>query len=326
MGCAAAAGNARGWAVVDWLWLLLWIAASSAWCVTAAGELSATFDEPLYIARGLEGWRTGSHGGLLRLGTMPLPADLQTMPLYLYETGHGVRFDPDADLTRLLPWARTMTLAFWWLLLIYGWLAAWALAGPWGGRFAVAWLACEPSLLAHAALATTDVALAACLLALVHHFRAARTARWPRRVAVPTLWFAATLLAKASALVIGPLCLLAVALERRWSAPPVAAGSAGGAPAGEVASRALPDLAWIVGAGLLLVFVFCGSDWQVEPSFVEWAESLPSTAGRAPMLWLAEHLRIFSNAGEALVRQIRHNVRGHGAFLLGREYARAVWY
>jgi hypothetical protein len=315
MGCAAAAaGNARGWAVVDWLWLLLWIAASSAWCVTAAGELGATFDEPLYIARGLEGWRTGSHGGLLRLGTMPLPADLHTAPLHLYETWRGVRFDPDADLARLLPWARAMTLAFWWLLLIYGWRAGWALAGPWGGRFAVALLACEPSLLAHAALATTDIALAACLLALVYHFRTARTARWPRRVAVPTLWFAAALLAKASALVIGPLCLLVVELERRWA---TGVGGAG---------RALRDLAWIVGAGLLLVFLFCGSDWQTEPSFVEWAESLPSTAGRAPMLWLAEHLRIFSNAGEALVRQIRHNVRGHGAFLLGREYARAVWY
>src|SRR5437764_9921609 len=32
----------------------------------------------------------------------------------------------------------------------------------------------------------------------------------------------------------------------------------------------------------------------------------------------AENLRIFSNAGEPVIRQISHNFRGHGAYLLGR--------
>src|SRR5213076_3194197 len=81
------------------------------------------------------------------------------------------------------------------------------LAGPWGGRAVVAALACEPNLLAHAALATTDVAVSACLLALVYHFHA-------RRDGLPLFWFGAAVTAKASGLVFGGLCLLIVELLR----------------------------------------------------------------------------------------------------------------
>ncbi|HEV3023006.1 MAG TPA: hypothetical protein VGX76_11075, partial [Pirellulales bacterium] len=64
-----------------------------------------------------------------------------------------------------------------------------------------------------------------------------------------------------------------------------------------------------------------------EPSFVSWAHKLPDSPGAAAMIWLSEHLTIFSNAGEGLVRQIKHNMRGHhGAYLLGTTYPRAVWY
>jgi hypothetical protein len=44
------------------------------------------------------------------------------------------------------------------------------------------------------------------------------------------------------------------------------------------------------------------------------------------MAWLADHLPVFSNAGEGIVRQIGHNVRGHGAYLLGHSDPRAFWY
>ena len=32
---------------IDWLWFLACALASSLWCVTAASQLSATFDEPI---------------------------------------------------------------------------------------------------------------------------------------------------------------------------------------------------------------------------------------------------------------------------------------
>src|SRR5207249_2250817 len=103
------------------------------------------------------------------------------------------------------------------LLAAGGWLGR-QLGGPWGGRLAVAWLACEPNLLAHAALATTDVALAAAVVLLAAVYRAGRVgpAGWGRRVGLPLLAFAACVLVKASGLAFGPLVILAVEAEQRF--------------------------------------------------------------------------------------------------------------
>ncbi|MBI4574162.1 MAG: glycosyltransferase family 39 protein [candidate division NC10 bacterium] len=317
---------------LEWVWFLAWGLASSVWCITAAGQLGATFDEPFYLARGLEAWRTGSYAGLLKKGTMPLPIDVTTLPVYLWERWHGIQFDPLSDLERILPWARAGTLLFWWLLLAYGWRAGRHLAGPWGGRLAVALLASEPSLLAHASLATTDIAVTACLLALVYHFRTGREAGWVRRLALPTFWFAASVLAKASALVYGPLCLLAVEVERLARAgafkydPPSPGRWAWFQHARERLRPFRRDLLRIATCGLILVVVYCGSDWSQERSFVVWAHSLPEGTIRQTMIWLSETLRIFSNAGEGLVQQIKHNIRGHGVYLLGQIHRRALWY
>jgi hypothetical protein len=79
--------------------------------------------------------------------------------------------------------------------------------------------------------------------------------------------------------------------------------------------------------GFALVFIYCGCDWRPEPSFVDWAHCLPDSPAARSMVWLSEHLTIFSNAGEGLVRQIKHNMKGHhGVYLLGTNYPRAVWY
>ncbi len=321
-----------GGSVLNLSWFIAWGVASSIWCVTAARELGPTFDEPFYVARGLEYWRTGSHSGLLTKGTMPLPTDVQTLPLYLWERWRGIQFDSSSDLDLLLPWARAGTLVSWWLLLAYGWRAGRHLAGPWGGRLAVAMLACEPVLLGHATLATTDIAISACLLALVYHFHTGREAGWMRRVAVPSLWFAASVLSKASGLMFGPLCLLVVELERL-----VRAGAFNGATLSsgrwnslrQGLDRLRPfrrDLLLVIAYGMAVVFVYCGSDWRQEPSFVAWAHGLPDGRVGRSMIWLAENLRIFTNAGQGLVKQIQHNVRGHGAFLLGAVTRRAFWY
>jgi hypothetical protein len=44
------------------------------------------------------------------------------------------------------------------------------------------------------------------------------------------------------------------------------------------------------------------------------------------MTFTADHLRIFPNAGEGLVYQIKHNIRGHGVYILGQTDHRALWY
>jgi len=326
------------WAL-DAAWLLVVGVLSSAWCITAGWRLGATFDEPVYLEQGLESWRTGSHRGLMRLGTMPLPPDLQTLPLYLAERWTGRQWDPQADWEQLLPWFRAANLLFWWLLLGHGYLAGRIVAGPWGGRLAVAWLGCEPNLLAHAALAATDLPVTACILALTVHFILGRDRSWWPRVGAPMIWFALAVLAKASGLIFGPLCLLAVELER-LSRQPSTRGSRAGASGLEgngswrerlgawwLALQPLRRDAWpIFGGGLLLVFLVCGCDFQPENTFVAWAHSLPEGANRGVMVWLSEHLCLFSNAGEGLVQQVKHNLRGHTTYLLGESSQRALWY
>src|SRR5687768_773332 len=102
------------------LWLVFWGTASSVWCISAATQLSATFDEPFYIEQGLHFWRTGSHAKLMRAGTMPLPVDLQTLPLAILENVRGRAFDFNNDVAEMLPVARATNLVFWWLLMFYG--------------------------------------------------------------------------------------------------------------------------------------------------------------------------------------------------------------
>ncbi len=308
-----------GWR--DAAWLAAFGLLSSLWCVTAARQVGPTFDEPLYVRLGLEGWRTFSHAGLIRKGTMPLPVDVQTLPLCLWERCRGVPFDPTNDLPTLLPVARGMTLGFWWLLLGYALLLGRRVGGPWAGRLAVALVATEPSFLAHAALATTDVAVAALLLGFVYHFTANRDAGWWRRVAWPALWFGLAVFAKVSGLVFGGLCVLAVEAERLSRAE--------GCWRARLAAfwkQSVRDGVQIGLLGLALVFVACGSDWQTQPAFVEWAHGLPGSWYRGPAVWLAEHLCVFTNAGEGIVRQVKHNAHGHGVFLLGRTDPVSVWY
>ncbi len=310
-------------------WLLFWIIASSAWCVSASARLSATFDEPTYITLGLDYWHTRSYKPLLDLGTMPLPPQVQTLPLHLWERWRGEDFDPSRDLDRLLPMARLGTLPFWWMLLLYGWLAGRQMAGVWGGRLAAAFLACEPNLLAHASLATTDVAVTACLVAFLYHFRIGRDGSWWQRILVPAVWFALAVLAKASGLVFGILGMGMVELERQWS---IRTDISNGLTRLRHTTVVLlgksfrRELMQICGLGLLAVFCYCGSDGLPSPSFIAWAKQLPEGPLRSGMTWVAEHLRIFSNAGVALVRQVRHNVQGHGVFLLDQVAKRAIWY
>ena len=95
-----------------------------------------------------------------------------------------------------------------------------------------------------------------------------------QKEAMPALWFALAVLAKASGLVFGVLCLLVVELERRL-APVWDGGKVGWkdvwaalwkAPARGSFRR---DLAQILGIGVALVFVYCGSDWQPQASALE---------------------------------------------------------
>ncbi len=319
--------------VRDLPWLIVFGLLSSAYCVLAAGHIGATFDEPEYLLRGLEGWHSSGSGALTKIGTMPLPIDVTTLPLYVWELLRGQRFDQLSEFDRMLPVARAGTLVFWWAVLFYGWRVGWGLAGPCGGRLTVALLACEPSLLAHASLSTTDVAITACMFALVYHFREGRTSGWWLRVGLPSLLFGLALLSKASALVLGPLCLLVVELDRLGRKKAFTVPANGGMV--QFFRRLIVELGpfrrdttQIFGLGLILMFIYCGSAWRADGNFVAWARTLPDGPMASVMVYVADHLRIFSldNGYQAILYQVNHNNMGHGVFIAGWTDSHPLWY
>jgi len=313
----------------DVLWLLIVGVLSSAWCVTAAARLGATFDEPFYVASGLNAWRTGSNKPLMSAGTLPLVVDAQTLPVYLWERARGTPFHPYKELDVILPAARAANLVFWWGLLVYAMRLGRTWGGAWGGRIAVGLVGFDPNLLGHAALATTDISVVAMMLALVYHAHHGFGRGWWPRVFVPGACFGLATLAKASGMVFGVQALVVIGLWHLATAgaltPPSGTGLVGraahvwGATAG-----VRKDIAVSLLIGFVLVFAYTGCDWTVEPTFVTWAAGLPDGPVKDVFVPVSTNLRIFPNAGEALVQQVKHNLRGHGTYLLGEWHDRAT--
>lgn len=318
-----------GW---DIAWLTLLGSLSAWWCLSAGAVLGVTFDEPFYLDKGLQAWRSGSNKALMRAGTMPLPVDLQTLPLFLWEQQRGIPWNVYVDLPEILPVARAMNLPFWWLLLGYGMLWGRLLGGPWAGRLTAGFLASDPNLLGHAALATTDIALSAMVLVATYHFLRGRDQPWVWRVLLPGIGFGFALATKASALPYVPLLAGIFGLWHLYEQGRFVGQDRTGFRATlfrywSVTSQLRRDLAAIIGIGMVTVFAYCGCDWQTEPTFIAWAEGLPPGPLHDGVCFVAKNLCIFTNAGEGLIQQIKHNIRGHhGAYLLGGWYPRAVWY
>ena len=313
-------------AAARWAALAAIFIVSSAWCVTAARTLGATFDEPLYLRTGLSFWHGGDGNDvLLWRGTMPLPADVDGLFVRVEEAVRGRPFDPQNDMRRMLPAARAGNLVFWLILLVYAWkLGELAAGAVEGGLMAAAMVAVEPILLGHASLATTDIAVSALVVAATYYFAIGRNSGWIYRVGIPSLCCGLAILSKASGLAFTALCMFAVEAQRlgpRVHEPGVRRRSIADWFAAW-AGRLRPfwrDLRQIIGIGLLITILYCGSGWHPQWSFVAWARTLPpDSTSSTVMLWLAEHLRIFNNAISALVYQFKHNMHGPSAYLLGR--------
>ena len=147
---------------------------------------------------------------------------------------------------------------------------------------------------------------------------------------MPVFWFAAAVLAKASGLVFGPICLFIVELERLARAGKLQDTWPTGwrGRLGHLWALLLPwRRDWLLhrpgwnGIGVSLL----RQRFQTGAVLRGSAQRCRKES-RTPMVWLSDHLCIFAIAGEGLVRQIKHNLHGHSTYLLGQGDARSFWY
>lgn len=270
---------------------------------------SHTVDEPAHIAAGMEWLERGryeyehQHPPLARVAVAigpwlagvrghGLPSMWQEGPAILRESG---------DYVGTLALARAGTLAFLVVACWAAWLLARRIAGPAAGAVAVGLVVLCPPVLAHAGLATTDLAIAACFpLALV------ALLAWierpdPRRAALLGLACALAVLVKFSAgpyiAVTFPLVVAAWLVARRRlpveSRPPL-----------PTPRRALAHAGIAAGAGALAVW----GAYRFSVGAVG-GITLP-----APEFWLG------------LGDVARHNGEGHPSFLLGEYGSDGWWY
>lgn len=294
----------------DWLWLAAFAGLSSAACLLAADRVGATFDEPLYLSHGRQCWHEMSCGWLAVHGTMPLPVDVQTALPVLRERLGG---PPAGDVLASLRLARAGNLVFWWALLAYALLLGRDLGGPWAGRLAVGLLAADPTWQAHAALATTDVAAAATLLAVVYHALAARRHGRALRVIGPGCAFGVAILAKLSGLLYGGLALAVVDLWVR-------------AADGIVAPRPfLGTLAARLVVGVGLAALYCGVDRDPGRG-AKLIGQLGDEVPPAVRAWVAANPDRVPNALVAATVQGVVNARPGGGYLFGEWRDAGFWY
>jgi len=312
-------------------WVVAFGLASSSWCLSASAKLGPTFDETYYVMIGLDNWRTGSPNQAMSAGVMPLPTDVQTLPIYLSECYRGRPYDPIADMPEVLPWARIASLIFWWALLIYAFRWGAAFGGRWGGRWATAFVATDPNFLGHATLAATDIAMTATVLIAVYHFYAGRERGPWMRVVLPGVLYGVALSAKASSLPFVPMLFTVVGMHKllvAGSIPRPTRQIWATIRAWRTATRRLRwDLCYTFGIAIAWVLLYTGSDWKPEPQFAAWAPTLAPGTGRDILVWLAEHGTAgFPNALEGLGRQVKHGTYGNGGvFFCGRLYDQPQW-
>lgn len=286
------------------------VVASCAWCLTSSRQLGATFDEPFYLESGMDAWRHGHFARLLAAGTMPLPAHLQTLPVYIGERSSGQVVSIDHDLTLMLQWSRPVTLAFWIVLLFFTMQLGRIFGGVWGGRIALLLIGLEPNFLAHASLATTDIPLAACFTAFVVHFLTGRDSSVWMRVVVPGIWFALALASKVSALALAPFAVVIAAWPHLRDR--------------DALRRVIVDAMVVIAIGVLFATIYCGTGGQT------WLHGTlermaPDDAMRPLVSWIGA-TPLFPNAFYAIWFQFAHNQTGQATFLAGLESARGLWF
>jgi hypothetical protein len=265
-------------------------------------------------------------------GVMPLPLDVLALPLFIDEERTGQKLESEGKFARLR-WARAMTLGWLWLLVVSSWRLGRAVGGPWAGRIAAGLCATDPNFLAHASLATTDIAVTAVLVAFARAVYVGRSGGWWKRIVLPGLWFGAVAVCKISGLLYGGLLLVGLEIAHRFAtgalARPPGAGLGGWVrSAARVTLRSVLAAAAVILIGLAVALSYCGFPGADERPFRKVAESVPIEEPLKPryMKWAREVGRV-PHAVTTFAFQWWWNSRGRPSFLNGTYYPDGYrWY
>lgn len=201
--------------------------------VSVSPRLGVTADELVHLVGGYSYWKFDDYrlqpenGTLaMRVESLPLlPMNLRFPPLDSVDwqgasatgAGHVFLFGLGNPVDTMLLRARMAVALFGVFALWLVWRWARGLFGPTAGWLAVAMAAFCPALLAHSGLATSDVALTACMLAAISAcWLLLHRATWPRLI-VAMLAVGATLLSKMSGVLLAPMAALLLVV--RWTQP-----------------------------------------------------------------------------------------------------------
>jgi 4-amino-4-deoxy-L-arabinose transferase-like glycosyltransferase len=329
------AGRTRlltGWGAAIVLVALWWTMA-----VTAVAGKSTGFDEVGHLTAGYSYWLTGDfrlqpEGGNLsvRWATLPLLTGPWRFPsrdqdawrqFDVYAMGYhffyGVGNDVQAMLLRARAAMAVLGAALG--LVVYGWSRR--LFGSGGGIVSVALFAFCPTLLAIGPLVTSDTPVAL-------FFAASAWAVWEllqavsaRTVVVASLALAGICLAKPSALLMGPIALLLIALRVADGRPlPLGGGREVRSRLGQLAVLAA-TMALVSAIVLLIVWAFYGFRYSLfatdDHTPLDWDGMLAGAGGAAPPLELARRLRVLPEAYLYGVAWVMRYAATRPAFLNG---------
>ncbi len=196
-------------------------------------QKSATWDEPQHLTTGYVRWRYGDHRidpehpPFLRMwAALPLlampgitadprPIDQHTSPAWVGYEQFGFCHDfmyRDNDADRMLYVARFMIVLLGLLLgvLLFAWMREWL--GFWPATATLGFYCLEPNLLAHATLVTTDCGITCFLFGTLYFlWRTCRRASFGN-VAGLTVFFVLAIISKFSAVMLGPIVIVLLAL------------------------------------------------------------------------------------------------------------------
>ena len=304
----------------------------------ARRSMSGTFDEANHLATGLEWWQFGTY---TQWTENPPLARVMVAALPYF---HGMRLpEPSAWDPKTHEWNRTWeigtdllyegdgfesnlgrarfgTLPFFLLALFAVWGLADGRERPGAGLIAVTLTATFPALVAHGALATTDVAFVGTFLCATLALK-----RWferptPGRVAALAACFGLALLTKFSTLVFFPIAIAAFVLARLIARR-----------RSQVAVRPQRDgvpLAWLslvrqLGVMIVLAFVVTwagyrfsfGAIGNLAPVVKGWLQLLPPPEARGFLFHVPLPMPEFFHGLRFLAA---HDAVGHDAYLLGK--------